>query len=65
MEPNGRTAYHLSNSPTIIATKLVFKWPPSKPYMDVNAGPLSIGRKLEKAKYSVLISSRKLKSKYN
>jgi hypothetical protein len=65
MEPNGRTAYHSPNSPTTIATKLVFKWPPLKPYMAVNAGPLSIGQKLEKAKYSVLISSRKPKSKYN
>jgi hypothetical protein len=65
MEPNGRTAFPSPNSPTIIATKLVFKWPPSKPYMAVNAEPLSIGQKLEKAKYSVLISSRKPKSKYN
>jgi hypothetical protein len=33
--------------------------------MAVNAKPLSIGQRLEKAKYSVLISSRKLRSKCN
>jgi hypothetical protein len=65
MEPNGRTVYHLPNSPTIISTKLVFKWPLSKPYMAVNAAPLSTGQRLEKAKYSVPISSRKPKSKFN
>jgi hypothetical protein len=65
MEPNGRTVYHFPNSPTIIATKLVFKWPPSKPYMAINAEPLSTGQRLEKAKYSVPISSRKPRSKCN
>jgi hypothetical protein len=33
--------------------------------MAENAEPLSTGRKPEKAKYLVLISSRKPKSKYN
>jgi hypothetical protein len=33
--------------------------------MAINAGPLSTGQKLEKGKYSVLISSRKPKSKCN
>jgi hypothetical protein len=65
MEPNGRTACHSPNSLTTTVSKLVFKWPPSKPFMAVYAEPLSTGQKLEKAKYLVLISSRKPKSKYN
>jgi hypothetical protein len=55
MEPNGRTACHSLNSLTTTVSKLVFKWPPSKPFMAVNAEPLSTGQKLEKAKYLVLI----------
>jgi hypothetical protein len=50
---------------TKIAIKLAYKWPPLKPYMVVNAEPHSTGRRLEKAKYLVLMLSRKPKSKCN
>jgi hypothetical protein len=63
MEPSGRIVCHSLNSPIIIVTKLAYRWPTSKPYMAINAKPLSTGLKLEKAKCLALISSRKPKSK--
>jgi hypothetical protein len=64
-EPSGKIVYPSQSSLTTIATKLVFKWPLSKPSMEESAEPLSTGPRQEKVKCLDPMFSEKQKSKSN